>query len=92
MPPLTIVVGVVAAPGYASFYADAHASRDPPKASAIAIAPRRAGGGFLTTRGNSSTFDGVFWLVQVRMAAPAVAFTKARAQDSPEIQLSAPVK
>jgi hypothetical protein len=47
---------------------------------------------FATTRGNSSTFDGVFWLEQVRTGAPAVAFTKARAQDSPEITLPVVVK
>ena len=47
---------------------------------------------FLTTRGNSATFDGVFWLEQMRTTARASAFTRARAADSPEIPLPATVK
>lgn len=39
---------------------------------------------FLGTRGNSDPFDGVYWLEQVRTAAPARAFTPAREGDSPE--------
>jgi hypothetical protein len=42
---------------------------------------------FVTTRGNSSTFDGVFWLEQVRSRTPVPAFTRARPEDSPELAL-----
>jgi hypothetical protein len=44
---------------------------------------------FVSTRGNSTPYDGVFWLEQVRTAAPARAFTQAREQDSPEVPLPA---
>ncbi|MEX0963885.1 MAG: VCBS repeat-containing protein [Pseudohongiellaceae bacterium] len=42
---------------------------------------------FLGTRGNSAPFDGVFWLEQVRSAAPQRNFHPARAQESDEIAL-----
>ena len=42
---------------------------------------------FVSTRGNSSVYDGVFWLEQVRTAAPAPSFRQARQQDSPEVPL-----
>jgi hypothetical protein len=42
---------------------------------------------FVSTRGNSSVYDGVFWLEQVRTPTPAPAFTQARQQDSPEVPL-----
>jgi hypothetical protein len=42
---------------------------------------------FVTTRGNSTTFDGVFWLEQVRSATPAPSFARARPIDSPELPL-----
>jgi hypothetical protein len=42
---------------------------------------------FLSTRGNSGRFDGVFWLEQVRSMEPRRAFTPARAEDSPELPL-----
>lgn len=42
---------------------------------------------FVGTRGNSYPYDGVFWLEQVRSAAPGVRFVKARAVDSVEIGL-----
>jgi len=42
---------------------------------------------FVSTRGNSSTYDGVFWLEQVRTATPAPSFRQARQQDSPEVPL-----
>jgi hypothetical protein len=42
---------------------------------------------FVTTRGNSSIYDGVLWLEQVRTPMPAPSFTPARKQDSPEIPL-----
>ena len=42
---------------------------------------------FLGTRGNSHPFDGVFWLEQVRTAAPAAAFTQARQEESDEVAL-----
>jgi hypothetical protein len=42
---------------------------------------------FVSTRGNSDPYDGVFWLEQVRTASPARAFTPARDKDSPEIPL-----
>lgn len=42
---------------------------------------------FVGTRGNSYPYDGVFWLEQVRSAAPGVRFVKARAVDSVEMGL-----
>jgi hypothetical protein len=42
---------------------------------------------FVGTRGNSYPYDGVFWLEQVRSAAPGVRFLKARAVDSVEMGL-----
>jgi hypothetical protein len=42
---------------------------------------------FLSTRGNSAPYDGVFWLEQVRSAEPRPAFTPARDEDSPEMPL-----
>jgi hypothetical protein len=42
---------------------------------------------FVSTRGNSGDYDGVFWLEQVRGTAPRPAFERARAIDSPEIPL-----
>jgi hypothetical protein len=44
---------------------------------------------FVSTRGNSSTFDGVFWLEQVRTPGPAPSFIQARPKDSPEVPLPA---
>ena len=45
---------------------------------------------FVGTRGNSTRFDGVFWLEQVRTETPMPAFTRARTEDSPEMPLPAP--
>jgi hypothetical protein len=42
---------------------------------------------FISTRGNSSIYDGVFWLEQARTRDPAPSFTQARRQDSPEVPL-----
>jgi hypothetical protein len=42
---------------------------------------------FVSTRGNSSIYDGVFWLEQVRTAAPVASFTQARSKESPEVPL-----
>ena len=42
---------------------------------------------FATTRGNSGTFDGVFWLEQVRSRNATAAFTRARPEDSTELSL-----
>lgn len=42
---------------------------------------------FATTRGNSSIYDGVLWLEQVRTSEPMRSFTRARTEDSPEIPL-----
>jgi hypothetical protein len=42
---------------------------------------------FATTRGNSSKYDGVFWLEQVRSRTPQRRFTPARAGESPELPL-----
>jgi hypothetical protein len=42
---------------------------------------------FVSTRGNSSVYDGVFWLEQVRTPNAVPAFQQARAKDSPEIPL-----
>jgi hypothetical protein len=44
---------------------------------------------FVSTRGNSKPFDGVFWLEQIRTPAPVHAFTPARSSDSPEVPLPA---
>jgi hypothetical protein len=44
---------------------------------------------FVSTRGNSTPYDGVFWIEQVRTAAPSRTFTQARDQDSPEVPLPA---
>jgi len=40
---------------------------------------------FLSTRGNSVPYDGVFWLEQVRSEKPSKAFIKARETDSEEV-------
>jgi hypothetical protein len=42
---------------------------------------------FVTTRGNSTVYDGVFWLEQVRSRTPRPAFARARSADSPEMPL-----
>lgn len=42
---------------------------------------------FVSTRGNSAPYDGVFWLEQVRSAAPQASFQGARAVDSEEVAL-----
>lgn len=42
---------------------------------------------FVSTRGNSGPYDGVFWLEQVRSREPLPAFTRARSEDSPEMPL-----
>ncbi len=42
---------------------------------------------FVSTRGNSATYDGVFWLEQVRTAEPIQSFKPAREQDSEEMPL-----
>ena len=42
---------------------------------------------FVTTRGNSTVYDGVFWLEQLRSRTPIVVFQRARPQDSPELPL-----
>jgi hypothetical protein len=42
---------------------------------------------FVSTRGNSGHFDGVFWLEQVRTAEPQPAFDPARAVDSRALPL-----
>lgn len=43
---------------------------------------------FVSTRGNSAPFDGVFWLEQVRSKEPRQVFTPARANDSEEMPLA----
>jgi hypothetical protein len=43
---------------------------------------------FVSTRGNSGPYDGVFWLEQVRSATPIPRFEQARAIDSPEYPLA----
>lgn len=43
---------------------------------------------FISTRGNSAPFDGVFWLEQVRSREPQPAFTPARTTDSVEMPLA----
>lgn len=42
---------------------------------------------FVSTRGNSAPFDGVFWLEQLRSSNPQKAFTRARTIDSEEMPL-----
>ncbi len=42
---------------------------------------------FISTRGNSGNFDGVFWLEQIRSAAPRISFTPARAKESAPVSL-----
>ena len=42
---------------------------------------------FVSTRGNSKPFDGVFWLEQVRTPFAVGAFRQARTKDSPEVPL-----
>jgi hypothetical protein len=44
---------------------------------------------FVSTRGNSGPYDGVFWLEQVRSESPRPAFEAARAHESPELPLPA---
>lgn len=42
---------------------------------------------FVSTRGNSSNYDGVFWLEQVRTPNAVPSFQQARTKDSPEVPL-----
>ena len=42
---------------------------------------------FVSTRGNSVPYDGVFWLEQVRTPEPRHAFERARESDSEEMPL-----
>gem|GEM_PF-58804 len=42
---------------------------------------------FISTRGNSGSLDGVFWMEQVRTLAPSRNFTPARLEDSQEMPL-----
>ena len=42
---------------------------------------------FVSTRGNSYPFDGVFWMEQVRSKKARPAFTRARSEDSEEMPL-----
>ena len=42
---------------------------------------------FVSTRGNSVPWDGVFWLEQVRTSEPVASFERARAEDSEEMPL-----
>lgn len=42
---------------------------------------------FVSTRGNSGPYDGVFWLEQRRTSMPERAFQPARAKESPEVPL-----
>ncbi|MFT7548280.1 MAG: hypothetical protein ACI9VI_002123, partial [Candidatus Azotimanducaceae bacterium] len=42
---------------------------------------------FVGTRGNSASFDGVFWLEQVRSKNPVASFKSGRSTDSPEVTL-----
>jgi len=44
---------------------------------------------FVSTRGNSNPYDGVFWLEQVRTKKPEAAFQRAREVDSAEASLPA---
>ncbi|MCH7533071.1 MAG: VCBS repeat-containing protein [Gemmatimonadetes bacterium] len=43
---------------------------------------------FVSTRGNSAPYDGVFWLEQVRSVEPRRSFEPARAVDSEEMRLA----
>jgi hypothetical protein len=43
---------------------------------------------FVSTRGNSAPYDGVFWLEQVRSDGPRPSFERARAVDSEEMPLA----
>ncbi|NNC71043.1 MAG: VCBS repeat-containing protein [Flavobacteriaceae bacterium] len=43
---------------------------------------------FLSTRGNSLPYDGVFWLEQIRTKGPVKSFVRARKDDSKEMGLS----
>ncbi len=45
---------------------------------------------FMSTRGNSVPYDGVFWLEQVRTAEPVPAFDQARATESVQLPLPDP--
>lgn len=45
---------------------------------------------FVTTRGNSTPYDGVLWLEQVRTPGPVPSFQQAREEDSPELGLPDP--
>ena len=42
---------------------------------------------FVSTRGNSGPYDGVFWLEQVRSSEPRASFEPARTHESPEVPL-----
>jgi hypothetical protein len=42
---------------------------------------------FVSTRGNSGPYDGVFWLEQVRTQAPRRSFEPARRNESPELRM-----
>ena len=42
---------------------------------------------FVSTRGNSNPYDGVFWLEQVRTPSPVPSFQRARESDSAEMPL-----
>jgi hypothetical protein len=42
---------------------------------------------FVSTRGNSDPYDGVFWLEQVRTDKPVVSFERARENDSEEVAI-----
>ena len=42
---------------------------------------------FYGTRGNSTPYDGVYWMEQVRSDVPKPAFERARTEDSPEVAL-----
>ena len=42
---------------------------------------------FVSTRGNSDPYDGVFWLERVRTRKPVQRFTPARAKESKEVTL-----
>lgn len=44
---------------------------------------------FVSTRGNSGSYDGVFWLEQLRSTEPRHVFEPARTVDSPELPLPA---
>ncbi len=42
---------------------------------------------FLATRGNSGSYDGLFWLEQIRMKRPVAVFEAARSQESRQLPL-----